>query len=74
MSPQEISSCKQHEHSTCKHHQLDQIVPVGLKFQTEHLYDRNIWRHVNQMNHFNPETQWKRIIDLQIKYQLEMKF
>ena len=66
MSPQEISSCKQHEHSTCKHHQLDQITPIGLKFQGEHLYDRNIWRHVIQLNHFNPQTQWKWILDLQI--------
>ena len=47
-------------------HRLDQIAPVGFKFQNEHLYDRNIWRHVNQMNQFNPMTQWKQIIDLQI--------
>ena len=52
--------------SKLKNHQLDQIAPIGFKFRAETLYDRNIWRHVTKMNRFNPRTQWKGIIDLQI--------
>ena len=47
-------------------HQLDQMAPLVFKFKGEKLYDRNIWRGIVQMNRFNPETQWKFIIDLEI--------
>ena len=54
------------ENSSFTNHQLDQITPVVFKFRGEKLYDRNIWRQVTKMNQFNPENQWKFIIDLQI--------
>ena len=54
------------KNSSLVNHQLNQIIPVGFKFRDEYLYDRNIWRHVTQMNRFDPQTQWKGIIDLQI--------
>ena len=52
--------------SNTQNHQLDQITPIGFKFQGEYLYDRNVWRKIINMNQFNPETQWKFIVDLQI--------
>ena len=60
------SQLKMSSNSQLKNHQLDQIAPIGFKFRAETLYDRNIWRGIIQMNQFNPETQWKFIIDLQI--------
>ena len=52
--------------SSLKNHQLNQIAPVGFKFRADHLYDRNVWRKIIKMNQFNPQTQWKFIVDLQI--------
>ena len=52
--------------TTTQNHQFKQITPLIFKFQNEYLYDRNIWKHVTQMNQFNPETQWKFIVDMQI--------
>ena len=52
--------------SNTQNHQLDQITPVVFKFQGEQLYDRNVWRKIIQINQFNPQTQWKLIVDLGI--------
>ena len=52
--------------SKSQNHQLDQIAPVGLKFQNEYLYDRNVWRQIKAMDKFDPKDQWKLILDLKI--------
>ena len=65
MSTQEISN-KIKDHQLDQLDQFDQMALVDLKFQTATLDDRNIWRNIITMNHFHLETQWKRIVDLQI--------